>query len=153
MSMNLSVLKRQDDGWKVVFPQEWLVEYFIPNGYDWEAENLEDYRNPDYHPNLELNLSNRNFVYIMRDVLGFHGNSYGGFEVDIDQFINISQKWLRDHLGKPSPAIPNEESLGDQGARLIVCGLREGYENDNIHRMVLIAQEGKRFGGEVVAVY
>ena len=89
----------------------------------------------------------------MRDVLCFEGNAYGGFEVDIDVFISIAQKWLRAHLNKPSKAVESVETVGAQGATFVDCGLREGYENEKIHKMVLIAQEGKQHGGEVVAVY
>ena len=154
MSMNLSILKHiPDEGWKTVFPYEWLIEHRLPENYDWVNGNLDDYRNPDYRPDLELNLSNANFVYLMRDVLCFEGNAYGGFEVDINVFITVAQKWLRNNLGKPSKEVPEVEEIGPCGATLVQCGIREGYENEKIHRMVIIAQQGKEHGGEVVAVY
>jgi hypothetical protein len=69
--------------------------------------------------------------------LGYDYHRHGHFEVPIAEFLAVGHKWLRQHIDRMSPGLP--ASAGRD--RLPV-----GWLNCTIHRLVLMAQQGKACG-------
>ena len=161
--------------WASVFPNEWTEE-LDRDKVDWERYHGGDYeyeppQNPEYRPDLDLNLSNANMAYILGDVLGYPRDD--GFHIPIDHFLGKAQIWLQKNLGQTAAAVPSYEhprkfdrqvtndpetgvstiSGGPQGARVIDVGRREGYDNETIMRMVKIASLGKERGATHVSAF
>ena len=162
--------------WSSVFPNEWTDELDREN-VDWDRYHGGDYeyeppQNPEFRPDLDLNLSNANMAYIMRDVLGFDSEEHG-FHVSIDNFLTKAQIWLQKNMGQTTPELPSQEeprdfkrsvttdpetgvpaiSGGHVGPRMISGGRREGYDENNIMRMIKIASLGKEMGATHVSAF
>lgn len=165
--------------WGSVFPREWTDELDREN-VDWEKyhgdydHEYEPPTNPEFRPDLDLNLSNGNMVYIFRDVLGYQMDPDDhGFHIPIDHFLTKAQMWLQKQVGQTTPEVPTQEeprefkrqvttdpetgvpaiSGGYQGARMINVGRREGYDNETVMRMVKIANLGKEMGATHVSAF
>lgn len=99
-SMDFSPVKKAnhpDHGeyWSWALPKEWTDEYLSA---DYSRDEFPS--NPNYRPDLALNMSNRNARIVM-DALGVPGDGEG-YHMEINQFINLCVSWLRQHLNKPS---------------------------------------------------
>jgi len=148
MSMNFNAVAKQNipnigEVFGCVFGDE-TRRFIIPDGpsFKWTPEvDIEQFANPDYRPELEINLSNCNMCMVLRDTLGLNGDSSEGFFVEIDVFINLATNWLKRNFGKQSAEVEST-----QDGRVVECGRREGYENQAIHRMVKVAREGRERG-------
>lgn len=163
--------------WGSVFPDEWTsdvdkakVDYArYHSDFDYEPPE-----NPNYRPDLDLNLSNRNMFYVMTDVLGFpiEEGDYG-YHIPIDIFLTKAQIWLQKQVGQTTPEFPSQQtqrgfkrevttdpetgvptiSGSSKGARMIDVGRREGYDEQTIMRMVKIASLGREMGATYVTAY
>ena len=64
----------------------------------------------------------------------------------IDEFINRGRNWLRENIGKTDAgelsSVDNEPSK----ATFIHCGRREGYLNERLHSLVVMAEKAKSQG-------
>lgn len=82
-----------------VFPREWTESNLgwrdLPNGGE------EPIDNPKYRPDMDMNLSNDNMGDMM-DSLGFNNDGDSSYNIPIDQFIQACQRWLKQHLDKPT---------------------------------------------------
>lgn len=107
-----------------------------------------------YAKNLELNVTDRNAVELLR-LLGFDQvvlSTAEGWSIDPTQLL-IQPQELIDACDLALAAIssipeldcakPGMESRGANGARVIECGRREGYLKDRITKLREIAQEAK----------
>tara|TARA_Y100000114_G_scaffold123493_1_gene119054 strand:- start:1228 stop:1707 length:480 start_codon:yes stop_codon:yes gene_type:complete len=101
-----------------------------------------DFKNPNYNPEHDLNLSNYNAGEVFTE-LGY--DVYAG-SIPIDEFIARATQWLQKNIGKPSPEQEPEVSKTPGGMTSISGGKREGYFNDVIMRMNKIARDGKAMG-------
>lgn len=165
MSMGFYAYKNEGNRYEFAFPSGWMEELIYPENFDhgrWindEDYELEPIQNMAYRPYLNLHLANDNMVYIMRDVLGFEGDSADGFLVPVDNFLTKAQVWLQKRLGQTTPVVEGYEhpqhvsvvqegnvSRIQRGARVFEGGRREGYDEQTIHQMVQIAHEGKQCG-------
>jgi hypothetical protein len=86
----------------------------------------------------DLNMSNRNASIVMAAV-GFPDEPCG--EMPIDTVIHLCRNYLRARIGKPSAALPTNVD-----GNFWDCGLPEGYVNQRVHQLVLLASEGKERG-------
>lgn len=165
-SMDLSpVAKKKSEQfprgiWSSVFPGEWTqwadYEEMQRQGKhpsDYYAADEELPQNPNFRDDLNFNRSNTNMVHIMRDVLGFPGDSSDGFLIPINEFIARATQWLQQSVGKRSAEIPTDISKGVGGATMIDVGREEGYDNKAIIQAVKIAREGKRLGATHIGVH
>ena len=87
-----------------------------------------------------VNVGNENAGAILRELGYSIEDSY--FTAPIDEFIGRCRSWLRRNIGKRSNEI---EAVQD--GNWIECGRREGYLNEKIMLLVLIAEAGKTQGG------
>jgi hypothetical protein len=137
--------------WGSVFPPESLEPYDYKRMHDMDYDGPP--KNPEYNPELDMSLSNSNMSMILRDVLGFNGDSSDGFHIPIDQFINISTKWLQGKIGKQSQEVDSVVSQEPGKATMVDVGRPQGYENDVIMLMNKIAREGKAKGATHVGAW
>ena len=110
---------------------------------DWPYDK-EPPDNPDYDPELDLNLANANMRQVF-DELGY-GDDVEGMNIPIDEFIGRSTQWLRKAINKRSPEEPTTVDKSGGGATMISGGKREGYFNEVIMLMNKIARTGKQRG-------
>ena len=198
----------------IAFPEEWTRElnndYMSPTFQD-----DEDIPNPNYKPELNLDMSQRNAQIVM-SALGL-SPSDEGFNMPIDQFINLARHWLKTHINKPSTGFGNTQNATDdelmiqaetevakvdttflkrkienqveksfpdksrdekqkiitfrlgnekkkmidnlftkkkeeRGVKHYDFGLRDGYINEKILQMVMIAEKGKEVGAVEVGL-
>ena len=101
-----------------------------------------DFKNPNYTPEHDLNLSNHNAGEVF-DVLGY--DVYAG-SIPIDEFIARATQWLQKNIGKPSAQEPTTVDKRPDGPTIYSGGKPEGYFNDVIMRMNKIARDGKQMG-------
>ena len=101
-----------------------------------------DFKNPNYNPEHDLNLSNHNAGEVF-DVLGY--DVYAG-SIPIDKFIARATQWLQKNIGKPSAQEPTTVDKRPDGPTIYSGGKPEGYFNDVIMRMNKIARDGKQMG-------
>ena len=101
-----------------------------------------DFKNPNYNPDHDLNLSNHNAGEVF-DVLGY--DVYAG-SIPIDEFIARATQWLQKNIGKPSAQEPTTVDKRPDGPTIYSGGKPEGYFNDVIMRMNKIARDGKQMG-------
>ena len=101
-----------------------------------------DFKNPNYNPEHDLNLSNHNAGEVF-DVLGY--DVYAG-SIPIDEFIARATQWLQKNIGKPSAQEPTTVDKTPHGPTIYSGGKPEGYFNDVIMRMNKIARDGKQMG-------
>ena len=101
-----------------------------------------DFKNPNYNPEHDLNLSNHNAGEVF-DVLGY--DVYAG-SIPIDEFIARDTQWLQKNIGKPSAQEPTTVDKRPDGPTIYSGGKPEGYFNDVIMRMNKIARDGKQMG-------
>ena len=182
-SMDLTPVAQQEHPkfgkvWMSVIPDE-LTDYYDRNEMTRMDKNFDDFdgpeeppKNPKYDPDYMLNLSTVMMIKVMKDTLGFSGDSSEGFLIPIDEFIARASQWLRQNFNKPSAEIPTQEiprknevgfafdtELGTEriqtnkrGPRMVMGGRREGYFNDVIFKMVKLAKEGKQMGATHISV-
>lgn len=132
-----------------------VVLVSIPEGTssDWVFDSLEltdeiyveaedEYvPNPKYRPDLDLNMSNRNAIFVAEAI----GMTITDGEVEnmtIEEFIGRCDSWLRANFGKPSPEVPGDVSVGARGAVIHTAGVGQGYLSEKIRRCAVIAREG-----------
>ena len=101
-----------------------------------------DFKNTNYNPEHDLNLSNHNAGEVF-DVLGY--DVYAG-SIPIDEFIARATQWLQKNIGKPSAQEPTTVDKRPDGPTIYSGGKPEGYFNDVIMRMNKIARDGKQMG-------
>ena len=101
-----------------------------------------DFKNPNYNPEHDLNLSNHNAGEVF-DVLGY--DVYAG-SIPIDEFIARATQWLQKNIGKPSAQEPTTVDKRPDGPTIYSGGKPEGYFNVLIMRMNKIARDGKQMG-------
>ena len=101
-----------------------------------------DFKNPNYNPEHDLNLSNHNAGEVF-DVLGY--DVYAG-SIPIDEFIARATQWLQKNIGKPSAQEPTTVDKRPDGPTIYSGGKPEGYFNDVIMRINKIARDGKQMG-------
>ena len=104
--------------------------------------NPNDFLNPKYNPQHDLNLSNAN----AREVFDELGYDMDSGSVPIDEFIARATQWLQKNIGRPSPEQEPEVEKTPGGMTSVSGGKREGYFNDVIMRMNRIARDGKAMG-------
>jgi hypothetical protein len=107
--------------WRSVFPDEWTNEYDA-NHPDYKKIMYGDSdeelpTNPNYNPELDMNLSNANMRDLM-SALGF-SSTEDGYHIPIDQFINIAQHWLKQHIGKQAGGKDTIEEPREVGGKNI----------------------------------
>ena len=115
---------------------------FYKNSDKYMYGDEEPPENPDYDPDLDLNLSNSN----MREVFDELGFGDPDSNVPIDEFIAFTTQWLKRHIGKRSAEEPTTVDKSGGGATMIGGGKREGYFNEVIMMMNQIARTGKERG-------
>jgi len=101
--------------------------------------------NPDYKPELDLNLANANMRQVF-DELGYSTDIEDSPPIDINEFIGRTTQWLKKAINKPSPEEPTTVDRSGGGATMISGGKPEGYFNEVIMRMNKIARIGKQHG-------
>ena len=101
-----------------------------------------DFKNPNYNPEHDLNLSNYNAGEVFTE-LGY--DVYAG-SIPIDEFIARATQWLQKNIGKPSAQEPTTVDKRPDGPTIYSGGKPEGYFNDVIMRMNKIARDGKQMG-------
>ncbi len=175
MSMNLYAYKEDSEGnYRFAFPRGWMEEAIYPEGFDhgkWVNDpdyELKPIKNWAYRPELELNLTNSNMIYIIYEVLGLTNEDYisrnedgdiYSFIIPVDIFLTVTQVWLQKRLGETTGAVPGHEyprhvkvvhdgnvATIHRGPRVFEGGRREGYDEQTVYRMVVIANEGKKNG-------
>jgi len=150
MSMNFTPMALKDlngrQVWSSVFPSSWTSPYIYGDGFIYDPEtDMDDYGNPDYRPQYDLNLSNSNACSIM-NILGFKADEYD-YHIEINEFIAVARQWLIKNFGKLS-----EEIKAVQEGNVVYGGKTEGYFNTRIHAMVVLAKEGKEMGATHVSL-
>ena len=168
-------VEKKPKHWSSIIPMNWTDELDREN-VDWERYHGDDYeyeppQNPEFRPDLDLNLSNANMAYLLGDVLGFERDD--GFHVPIDMFLSKAQIWLQKNMGQTTPELPSQEeprefkrsvttdpetgvpaiSGGHVGPRMVSGGRREGYDETTIMRMVQIASLGKEMGATHISAF
>lgn len=129
-----------------VFPDVWLNDRNYIDPYDvYEVGTV----NPDYRPDLDINLSNANAEMII-NLLGYAVED-GCFSANIDEFIARATQYLQKKVGKPSAGIKTEVTIGAQGCTMYDCGTPDGYNERTILRIVVMAREGKKMGATEIS--
>jgi hypothetical protein len=101
------------------------------------------------NPKASVNMSNRN-ADIVLSALGVTLEN-GFFEVGVEEFINRCTQFLRQSMTKGQQQKLDDVVHAEQGRVTIVdCGLPEGYVEQRVHQLVILAQEGKTLGANVV---
>lgn len=98
----MTIRKDGDEEYKYldsVFPKEWTDQNL--GWRDLGDGDEEEIENPEYRPDLDMNLSNDNMGDLM-DSLGFDNDGDSSYNIPIDQFIQAAQRWLKQHLDKPA---------------------------------------------------
>lgn len=134
MSADFNALKLNPENgrWVSAVPDNLTRPYIVT-----ESDMDEWPRNPEFDSAFDFNVSSSNASSIK------YALEWYGPLTPIDDFIKISQAWLKKNLGSPSPEVPQTDIGHPGGARVIDCGLREGYLNEKIHAMVVFAQRAK----------
>ena len=113
-SMDLTAVKfsGEHDAWSNVMPAEWQSYYNWDNHPHTSQDELPT--NPDYKPEYNMNLSNRNMRWFM-DELGLQGDNEG-FHIEIDEFLGRASSWLQKNMNKPSAEVPTVTDTGEEPA-------------------------------------
>lgn len=94
-----------------VFPKEWM------HRGEWDDNDVFT-ENPEYRPDLNLNLSNGNMIDVL-GALGYHVDERDGtFDAPIDEFIARATAWLRNAIGKQSAEEPDRVERSARGGEL-----------------------------------
>ena len=104
------------------------------------------------HPvgnDLDINVSNGNACDILV-ALGLSPREQGG-ELRIDEFINRCRNWLRANIGKPGREIEPSVDAEPGRATFIDCGRREGYLNEKLHALAVMAERGREQGATLIS--
>lgn len=196
-SMNFTAYRVEGKRQRFGFPDKWTQEeiYHIPYheidhgryinepGY---AEKVSG-PNPDFRPELNLNMSNSNAMDVtrfLRDVLKMKvTDDPEGWIVPTKEFVWKVKAWMQKPIGEPTPEIEPTDShdpdspvdprlgggpLGDlsakakwerkrqgnvvdlkkspTGARVISGGRKEGYVEEQLVKMLPIAEEALEMG-------
>lgn len=102
--------------------------------------------NPDYRPELDINVSNQNFGLVIR-TLGYEYGE-GDFMTPAFEFLAACRSWLAKNLNKPSTSIPATPMFGREN--FIDCGVPENYLNRTIYRLAVFAAAAVERGGTVI---
>ena len=89
-----------------------------------------------------VNMSNSN-AYMVMQAVGLGDECCGEMKVEV--FLNLCQNWLRRNINKLS-----KEILTVQDGNFINCGVDEGYVNNRVHQLVLLAQKAKSNGAKMI---
>jgi hypothetical protein len=143
-SMSFSAGAKSKDGYWVSSIDS--GDRYQPEFYknDW-PHNKDPEPNPDYKPELDLNLANANMRQVF-DELGYSTDLEESPPIDINEFIGRTTQWLQKAIDKPSPEEPTTVDKSGGGATMISGGKREGYFNDVIMSMNKIARISKQHG-------
>ena len=135
MSMTFRMFRISEEAWIEVFPDELACELGWIDG--------EPVPNPAYRPELDVNLSNVNAV----DVLGTLGYfvDEGTFEAPVGEFIERARRYLRSRIGKAPSVTEGLFVLATRGMPGLTM-LQSGYTERTVHRLVVLAQEGRQAG-------
>ena len=101
--------------------------------------------NPDYKPELDLNLANANMRQVF-DELGYPTDLEDQSPFPIDEFIGRTTQWLQKAIDKPSPEEPTRVDKSPGRPTMISGGKPQGYYNSVIKSMNHIARVGKQAG-------
>lgn len=130
---------------------EWVFTRDETNPGDWiwneELGYEEEVPNPLFRPELDINLGNRNARLVL-DALGYEMDEEGFWQDTIDTFINKARSYLRSTIGKQSKGF--DDVVTTDGPYMVDCGLPTGYIEKQVHRLVVLAQEGKQRGATVI---
>ncbi len=131
---------------------DWVFTRDELNPGDWvmnpETGWEEEVPNPSYRADLDINVATRN-ARIILDALGYELDDEGFWSDSITTFLSRGQAYLRSRLGKQSKGFDDVISEGP-GPRMIDCGLPNGYAEKQIHRLVVMAQEGQSRGAVTI---
>ena len=96
----------------------------------------------------EVNMSNRNAALVLKS-LGFDFD-YNMCTFDVDDLEG--RLILAEMFGgnMPDHGTPNVETTGDQGARMIECGLRPGYFAEKYHELRDVCCRARMLGVEYI---
>ena len=147
-SMSFSA-RKQDPKTKVFYPVTGDQPKYEPDFYkrDWPYDK-DPKPNPDYDPEEDLSLSNSNMREVM-DALGYDAED----TIPIDEFIGKATQFLKQSIGKQSPAQPDQVDRRAGGGAFIDAGKPEGYFQKAVMAMSKIARIGKGRGAtHVVAI-
>lgn len=128
-----------------VFTREETTAVFYKDFLDPDDEGIP---NPAYRPEFDINMTNHN-ARVVFEKLGVHVDDGGFFQVPVDEMINRCTAYLRRHFGKKSPG-EKPYVLEGPGATFIHCGTDDGYIEKQVHRIAVLAREGKARGAEVI---
>ena len=99
---------------------------------------------------LQHNVCNANAADLV-EAMGLPREDYVGGEMPIDTFINRCRNYLRSHIGKPSDAILPEVDKERGKCEVIFFGRREGYINEKLHALVVMAERAKTEGALTIS--
>lgn len=202
-SMGFSAYKKEGNRYRFGFPDKWTQEEIYKIPYDQIDHgryiNDEDYAeqvsgpNPEFRPELNLNMSNSNAMDVtrfLRDTLKMPvDDGPDGWLVPTKEFVWKVKAWMQKPIGEPTPEIEPTDShdpdspvdprlgggpMGDlsakakwerkrqgnvvdlkkspTGARVIGGGRREGYVEEQLMRMLDIAEEALKVGATHVGL-
>lgn len=92
-----------------------------------------------------INMSNRNGMIVL-EALGMpcSDEDYCG-TFNLNHFLGLASSWLQKNIGKQDPGFETK-----QNGNFIDCGIPEGYVNNRVLQLVVLAQEGKASGADLL---
>ena len=147
-SMSFSA-RKFDKEKKLYYPVTGDQNKYEPDFYkrDWPYDKTPK-QNPDYDPEEDLSLSNSNMREVM-DALGYDADD----TIPVDEFIGKATQFLKQSIGKQSPAQPDQIDRRQGGGAFIDAGKPEGYYQTAVMAMSKIARIGKARGAtHVIAI-
>ena len=144
MSISFYAGKREGDFVSCVFDKKEVTERSYKNYDDDEGTP-----NPEYRPELDVNMANRNAAYVLLQ-LGIILED-GHFSTPVEEFINRCTNLLKGSLkgGKKQGLLTTVQAEPGH-ATMIDCGVERGYVERQVLRLSILAQEGKARGAEVI---
>lgn len=122
-SMSFTAWKKMGNRWDLALPREWTQELRPPPGeeyIDWGRYQDDDeyekaVKNPDFRPELDLNVANDNAHTIMRFLkkevgLKIDPEDPEGFSVPVKEFVWKVKAWTQKPQKEPTPAIEPTDS-------------------------------------------
>ena len=122
----------------VILSKETISHFYSDNEDDCEGT-----LNPDYNPIFDINWSNDNASMVL-GTLGIHVCE-GYFEVSLKSVVNLTTQWLRNHINKP---VAGRTTFAD--GRNIHLGTNDGYLNNQIHRLSVLARAAQERGANII---
>ena len=144
MSVNFYAGKMDDEncfGPVIPFSAHDQFEW-VENPETGEADKL---ANPAYVEHADLHLSNSNADHLA-SLLGLPEILDGTVRWDIGAVTTACIRWLTGAQGQMSPAVADVTDAAPGRATMIHCGRREGYDNEKVVALLMLATTGRGLG-------